>query len=602
MYKYRDVWKEGIYKYPFTRGRITPVFDQIEPGSNILDIGCNSGGFMEMLAEKKHCKVTGVDYADNMVALARSKKLKVYKASAEKLPFKDGQFDVVCLMETIVYIDDMDKAFKEIKRVLKPNGLLIGSTPHSNTSRYLWGDKIKHHNHFDTHTLQRLLELNFKDVKIKEVKGEAINGLDGDNHLRNKPICLLFKAGERVTGWESTLTPDKFRIFFQPTINAGTVYFRMTCFAEKMRANSGIELAMTNWTPKNDNYSEWEYNINSIVRKQIEDLIRVADVSVFQIAHTADTVNLLAEMKQKYNKPMFVELDDCYFDVPSYNIASNAYKPGTPAEDYIWEQIKISDGIICSTEWLKKHLGHFFPKKPIFVVPNGIDFDVYDKAKKGEKHDKIRIGFSGASSHGNNLKVIKDVIVRILNENKNVEFYCWPPQEPFIEKSAKLKSIHPRIKFVTKWVDVNKYPLELAKLNFDIGVAPLEDNNFNRAKSNLRVIQYMALKIPVVASNVGNYKETLAGLCITEEDWYRLLKALIHNKEHHGTKNLRKSISSVNYQWVKNMYNLETIAVDYVEILKKFVKDYYRDKNTVRNRNQQVVERHRSDPLVTYCY
>ena len=55
---------------------------------------------------------------------------------------------------------------------------------------------------------------------------------------------------------------------------------------------------------------------------------------------------------------------------------------------------------------------------------------------------------------------------------------------------------------------LENYPAKLASLNLDLAVAPLETNPFNEAKSNLRLLEYGILGVPVIASNIFPYQNS----------------------------------------------------------------------------------------------
>ena len=129
------------------------------------------------------------------------------------------------------------------------------------------------------------------------------------------------------------------------------------------------------------------------------------------------------------------------------------------------------------------------------------------------------------------------------------------------EAAAKDLGAHPQIKCKPGWVAPEDYPKFKAKLGFDIELAPLVDSNFNRAKSNLRWLEASALKIPVVASNVGPYKKTNALTCSTTEAWVTALGMLIKSSSR------RQELGNTGYNLVKKDYNLVDIAKQYAQIL-----------------------------------
>lgn len=97
-----------------------------------LDLGCGSGGITAFLREKaKLVDVYGVEISTEAVRLAREKGIKAFAVDigASKLPFEANFFDVVFCGEVIEHLFNPDFILDEAFRVLKPNGVLILTTP-----------------------------------------------------------------------------------------------------------------------------------------------------------------------------------------------------------------------------------------------------------------------------------------------------------------------------------------------------------------------------------------------------------------------------------------------------------------------------------------
>ncbi|MBN1297255.1 class I SAM-dependent methyltransferase [bacterium] len=92
------------------------------PPTRMLEVGVGSGKFAVPLGID-----IGIEPSKTMVTRAYQKGIRVCRAGAEKLPFSDGVFDCVLMVTTICFLDDVQEAFTEIFRVLKPQGCcLIG--------------------------------------------------------------------------------------------------------------------------------------------------------------------------------------------------------------------------------------------------------------------------------------------------------------------------------------------------------------------------------------------------------------------------------------------------------------------------------------------
>lgn len=107
---------------------------RIEPDFVILDVGCGGGKTISRLARKAfQGKVFGIDYSADMVEYSRevnSKLIAQYHAeiltgSVEKMGFPEDFFDLVTAVETYYFWPNLQEAFREIKRVLKPERNLL---------------------------------------------------------------------------------------------------------------------------------------------------------------------------------------------------------------------------------------------------------------------------------------------------------------------------------------------------------------------------------------------------------------------------------------------------------------------------------------------
>jgi ubiquinone/menaquinone biosynthesis C-methylase UbiE len=95
----------------------------------VLDVGCGTGRVAHGLAERGAC-VWGIDPSERMLAQARARALPGggwKRASAERLPFKEGWFDAAVLRQ-VVHLVDRPAAFAELARVLRPGGRVVIAT------------------------------------------------------------------------------------------------------------------------------------------------------------------------------------------------------------------------------------------------------------------------------------------------------------------------------------------------------------------------------------------------------------------------------------------------------------------------------------------
>jgi len=85
-----------------------------------VEVGAGSGRFALPLGIE-----IGVEPSQHMREIAEKRGLTVVDGRAENLPFDDASFDFALMVTTICFVDDIEKAFSEVYRVLKPEGSLI---------------------------------------------------------------------------------------------------------------------------------------------------------------------------------------------------------------------------------------------------------------------------------------------------------------------------------------------------------------------------------------------------------------------------------------------------------------------------------------------
>ncbi len=119
----------------------------------ILDVGCGTGGNLEMLA--KFGAAEGVDVSDDALEFCKSKGLTAHKGLAEKLPFADESFDVVTALDVVEHLDDDIAGLKEMRRVLKTGGTTLIFVP---AFMWLWGVQDDVSNHRIRYTKRQITE------------------------------------------------------------------------------------------------------------------------------------------------------------------------------------------------------------------------------------------------------------------------------------------------------------------------------------------------------------------------------------------------------------------------------------------------------------
>jgi ubiquinone/menaquinone biosynthesis C-methylase UbiE len=117
--------------YPYPRW----VFDGYDfgPDADVLEVGCGDGMIWRENAERipDGWRLTLTDLSEGMVRSAREvlgDRARYAVAHVEELPFADGSFDAAIANHMLFHVEDRGRAFRELRRVLRPGGVFVATT------------------------------------------------------------------------------------------------------------------------------------------------------------------------------------------------------------------------------------------------------------------------------------------------------------------------------------------------------------------------------------------------------------------------------------------------------------------------------------------
>ena len=167
-------------------------------GKTVLDIASGEGYGTSILSTKAK-KIFGVDINPELVEHATRKydqeNIRFLNGSADKIPLESNSVDVVVSFETLEHVDaPTQKNFlAEVRRVLRPNGVFIVSTPDKKN----YTDRFNHQNNFHLHELyegefEELLKAHFGHIRIYN-QGLEVSSviLNKEHYLSQKPVMLI---------------------------------------------------------------------------------------------------------------------------------------------------------------------------------------------------------------------------------------------------------------------------------------------------------------------------------------------------------------------------------------------------------------------------
>lgn len=247
-------------------------------------------------------------------------------------------------------------------------------------------------------------------------------------------------------------------------------------------------------------------------------------------------VKFLKEVQKQVGFKIIYEIDDVVFreDIPDYNKFKSAFV-SDEIRNNITDIIGMCDELSVTCEYMKDLYNLRTGKKEITVIPNfpakfwiGNYFDpnrinaLYEKNKK-----KPRILYAGSGAHfdvenrvgqKDDFEHVTKAIIDSRHKYQWVFLGAFPlALRPYIERGEI--EFHP-------WQRLYDYPQKIHDLGVQMMVAPLQDNSFNKSKSDLKYIEACAYGLPVACQDLCTYKEAEIKFKTGEEMMFKVEEEL----------------------------------------------------------------------------
>lgn len=364
----------------------------------------------------------------------------------------------------------------------------------------------------------------------------------------------------KILGVHSAILPDPNK---QSQVDHWRIYRPLRALAENMPdweiEHSPTFIPSWNEHKNKDQFTEEEF------QAAFENLSQY-DV-IFSSYHPDPSAFLMMQLlHQKKGVQFVMDCDDDMFAINPDNPFWNKIN-----HDQVYEMQRMiahNPWITTTNEFLADRFRDRRPahaRDTTIVIPNFISDDfVHPTFNNG---DDIVIGYVGGSSHYFDLHDtgVLEAIQKLMIENKNIRFKLIGMFSDVYTPKGRTE-FNPGVRG-TRFLE-ELYPT----LNYDIAIAPINDNTFNLGKSNIKWQEMTRAGAAVVASNVGPYKDLKDGhnaLLVenTQEAWYTALKRLVESTDlrHNLVDNATKDVT---LKW-----KLENNWQHYKKLFERVVKE-----------------------------
>ncbi|MHC4641850.1 MAG: glycosyltransferase family 4 protein [Planctomycetota bacterium] len=222
------------------------------------------------------------------------------------------------------------------------------------------------------------------------------------------------------------------------------------------------------------------------------------------------------------------------------------------------------NAVTAGNSYLAEYFGKYC--KEVHIVPTAIDLDRYTLRSESadEQLEKFVIGWTGSSSNFKYLDAIEEVLSRFIEEHDRAELML------IADRPWEYKQLAPeKVKFV-RW-SVGEEVSVLHSMS--VGIMPLADDKWARGKCAFKMLQYMAVGLPVIVSPVGMNRDVLEkgdiGLGAgTDDEWYEALVSLYKDRS------LGVKLGLAGRKVVEKFYNADIVARELADIFKSLLKRF----------------------------
>ena len=283
--------------------------------------------------------------------------------------------------------------------------------------------------------------------------------------------------------------------------------------------------------------------IESLIDIDKFDTIHIFGVMEYQLYYILDWV--------RKGKKIILDLDDDLLHIPAHSdlLSKMPDDIRQSSIELLINVLQNVSAITVTTEALKEVYKEY--NKNIFILPNYIDPDNWNEIYKTPQdyNEDLHIGYQGSFSHLKDLEMLKDVITAVYQneelKNKTITTF-WGNKIHNIPKGWNKE----KVKHLDFEKDFQKFLTTLWTLNFDLLFAPLENTQFNKCRSAIKVLEAGMCKVPVIAQDLEPYKWLPEEYKVkSKEEWINKTLDWLHSGKDYLLEKGRKLYNLIVEDW-----------------------------------------------------
>jgi glycosyltransferase involved in cell wall biosynthesis len=242
--------------------------------------------------------------------------------------------------------------------------------------------------------------------------------------------------------------------------------------------------------------------------------------------------NDLIELRAKYGYKLVVDVDD-YWVLNHDHLMFDGFNASGFASKLI-QHMRVADLVTCTHERLADAI---YPhNNNVLVLPNAIPYGQSQFNGERVATDAVKLFWAGGITHEQDLKILQGPLKNVdpnvqmvlggFSDSNDTEKYYWGRMANYFTNNKKLPYTLFRGVEVFQYYDLFKYA--------DIMLIPLIKNNFNKYKSNIKILEAAGKGIPVIVSAVHPYlgfPDDAVNYVKDREDWVKHINRLIYDKD-----------------------------------------------------------------------